>query len=121
MNELNSLEPVIKNLLLRCPDKANFLLVIDTNMALLAQTGDEEGVKILCQFKRLYLDKKLANPSSIVRVARKLREKAREGKESSQLLPSAERSKIIAQEEINFKTYSLKETRVREINDQMEW
>lgn len=121
MSDPSSLEPFVKSLLLHNPDKTNFLLVIEVNMTLLAKQGDEEGVKVLCAFKKLYLADKLANPASVVRVARKLREKAREGKETSQLLPSEERSKIIQEEEIVFKTYSLEEAKELEINDQLEW
>lgn len=125
MKELNTIEPVVKSLLLVDPDKTNFLLAIETNMVLLSRAGDQEAIGVLHSFKKLYLEKKLANPASIVRVARKLREKAREGKETDNILPSSEREEAIANQELRFKTYSLEETMAlnekRDINDQMDW
>lgn len=49
-------------------------------------------------------------PVGTVRVARKLREEARDGKESIKLLPSAERQQVIDQEEeIYYEKYSKNE------------
>lgn len=116
----STLEPVIKTLLLKDPDQTNFLLVINAQMTLLARRGDEPAVKLMCQFKQLYLDGKLANPESIVRVARKLRERARQEEESINLLPSEERIGELSAGEKIFRDYSL-EDKQRDINEQWEW
>ena len=121
MTDLEPLELIVKSLLLSDPDKTNTLLFIETNIVRLSRMNHQEGVMLFSSLKKLYLNNKLANPESIARAARKLRERARAGQESNKLLPSDERVEIIEKEELKFKTYSLADAKARDINERLEW
>ena len=89
--DLENIKESIKPLLIADPEISNFDLYLDYCIEVFDYLEEKEKAEKVRWFKELINStKKIPAPASVARAARLLREEAREGKETAQLIPSQE-------------------------------